>query len=141
MFSSYIILRKPEPNYTAKRKISLKFLIDENITPDLVPLFTRKGLKAFHINQFKLEKSERIRDDQLRRLSLDYNYIIVTRDDDFVSSFVSRKVPNKMIYIYNLDKKKILLEKFEQFLVELPALIERYDFLELNDQGVRMPFD
>ncbi len=119
----------------------MKFLIDENVTPDLVPLFTRNGLKAFHINQFKIEKTERIRDDQVRRLSLNYDYIIVTRDDDFVSSFVDRKVPDKMIYIYNLDRKKILLAHFEQHLRELPSLMRRYDFLEINDQGIRMPFD
>lgn len=118
----------------------MKFLIDENITPAVVAIFTRNGLHAHHINQFKSTKTQRIHDDQLRRLSLYREYVIVTRDDDFVSSYVSRKVPDQMIFIYNLDKKDILLDTFSRHIDKIPGLVRQYDFLEINDQGIRMPF-
>jgi len=118
----------------------MKFLIDENVTPQLTVLFAEKNLHAIHINQLKGDKDQRIRDDQLRRLSLYRDYVIVTRDDDFVSSYVDRKVPDQMIFIFNLDQKKILLEQFARHIHELPDLLRRYDFLEINDRGIRMPF-
>jgi predicted nuclease of predicted toxin-antitoxin system len=118
----------------------MKFLIDENITPDLLALFIEANLNAVHINQFKKDKNQRIQDDQLRRLSLYRNYIIITKDDDFVSSYVHRKVPDKMIFVFNLDQKSLLLNQFSQYIDELPQLLQRYDFLEINQQGIRMPF-
>ena len=119
----------------------MKFLIDENLSPALADLFNTEGLTAYHINQFKAEKKERIRDDQLRRLSLYHEYIIVTRDDDFVSSFVSRKVPEKMIFVFDLDSRPVLIERFRQVVPELPGLMQRYDFLEINPREIRMPFE
>ena len=118
----------------------MKFLIDENLTPDLVKLFLEKGLNAYHVNELKGRKSQRIIDDQLRRLTLNRNYIIMTKDDDFVKSFVDRKVPEKLIYIIRLDQKEAILHRMEDIVGELPDLMELHDFIEINPTELRFPF-
>ncbi len=118
----------------------MKFLIDENLPPDLCHVFHEKKIVAHHVNQFKTHQSHRIRDDQLRHLNLFRNYIIVTRDDDFVSSYVNRKVPEQMIFVYGLPYKTDVLQRFNQCIDLLPDLLAQYDFLEISAQNIRSPF-
>lgn len=118
----------------------MKFLIDENITPDVVDLFRKEGLEAYHINALKSHSKQRIVDDQLRRLSIQKGYIIITRDDDFVRSFVSRKVPEKMIFLYRLDSKNLLLKRIEGIIGELNDLLCIHDFIEVRSSEIRFPF-
>lgn len=118
----------------------MKYLIDENLSPELVELFEKEGMSAYHVNQIKSYKKQRITDDQLRRISLDQPIVIVTRDDDFVKSFVDRKVPDKLVYIYGIDDKEALLERIRTCIRTLDLLIKSHDFLELNAMEVRTPF-
>ena len=118
----------------------MKFLIDENITPELATIFNERNLSAFHINDLKSKKTQRVSDDQLRRLAIQKEYIIVTKDDDFVKSFVSRKVPEKMIFLYELNNKNVLLERMKQIINLLPDWIQNHDFIEVKRKEVRFPF-
>lgn len=119
----------------------MKFLIDENLSPEVSVIFRNSGLEAYHVNELKAYKNQRVKDDQLRHLALFKQYIIVTKDDDFVRSYVSRKVPEKMIFIYGMDDKPKLLGRIEECLQELVRLIRNYDFIEVNENEIRLPFD
>jgi len=118
----------------------LKFLIDENISPDVVDIFKEQGLSAYHINDIKAHKKQRVVDDQIRRLALRNEYIIVTKDDDFVRSFVSRKVPEKLVFLYGLDSKALLLDRLEQIVHDLKTSIETHDFIEVTKSSIKFPF-
>ena len=120
--------------------IHMKFIIDENITPDVLPLFLSAGLTAIHVNQLKKEKGVSIKDHQLRRLAIHQDWIIVTKDDDFVKSFVSRKVPEKLVFIVGLDEKKKLMERMKAITPNLKFLLMKHDFLEINELELKMPF-
>ena len=74
----------------------MKFIIDENLSPVVSAIFRSHSLNAFHVNEMKSKKKQRVIDDQLRRLTIQKGYVIVTKDDDFVKSYVSRKVPDKL---------------------------------------------
>lgn len=89
---------------------------------------------------FKANSKQRVFDDQLRRLSIQKGYIIVTKDDDFVKSYVSRKVPEKLVYLYNLTDKKSLLNRLEETVSKLQSLLMTHDFIEINDTTIRFPF-
>ena len=117
----------------------MKFIIDENLTPEIAVLFREYGLNAYHVNEMKSHNKQRVIDDQLRRLSIQKGYVIVTKDDDFVSSFVSRKVPEKMVFIFGLDKKGSLLSRMKEVILQLSSLIETHDFIEINEQEIRFP--
>lgn len=118
----------------------MRFLIDENLSPELITVFEAHGLKAHHVNQMKGHKKQRIRDDQLRRLTINSDYVIVTKDDDFVKSFVDRKVPEKVVFIFGLENKSELLHKMDMYMDELKSLIQTQDFLEINAEKIRTPF-
>lgn len=118
----------------------MKFLIDENITPDLVSIFRDEGLTAFHINELKSHSKQRVLDDQLRRLAIQKGYIIVTKDDDFVSSFVSRKVPEKMVFLYGLNSKDVLLSRVGYVIGKLSSWLKIHDFIEIRTDNIRFPF-
>lgn len=116
------------------------YIIDENLSPELGEMFREKGLKAYHINEMKSTKKQRILDDQIRRLAIQKGCVIVTKDDDFVKSYVSRKVPEKMIFIHGLDNKAHLLSRIKEILDEIPMLLRENDFIEINPIEIKLPF-
>lgn len=115
-----------------------KFLIDENLPPALVDVFHQSGLEARHVNHY--QNKTPISDNALRKASMDEGWIIVTRDDDFVKSYVNRKVPEKLIYVYNLPSKQEILDAFSTHLHYIVQLITENELIELNPLGVKSHF-
>lgn len=103
-------------------------------------MFRSEQLQAYHVNEMKGHQKQRIIDDQLRRLAIQKGYIIVTKDDDFVKSYVDRKVPSKLIFIHGLEKKESLLTRMKEVIPEIKALIEHHDFIEIGSNSIRLPF-
>ncbi len=118
----------------------MKFIVDENITPEAVEIFRSHQLEAYHVNQLKQHSKHRVIDDQLRSLSLRKGYVIITKDDDFVKSYVSRKVPEKIVFIYGLDTKEALISAFQKLVPELEELLKSHDFIEVTSQEIKFPF-
>lgn len=118
----------------------LKFIIDENITPEVIPLFKQAGLDAHHVNEMKSHHKQRITDDQLRGLTLRKGYVIVTQDDDFVKSYVDREVPEKLIFMYDLNHKESLLSRIKEVIPEISTLLVEHNFIEINPTEIRFPF-
>lgn len=118
----------------------ISYLIDENLSPELIEIFKEQGLNAYHVNHIKRHKNQRVKDDQLRRITLNKRVIIVTKDDDFVKSFVARKVPEKLIFLFGMDKKKELLERMVFCVPMLRELMEKHDFIEINAEEIKTPF-
>ncbi|MEQ9467866.1 MAG: DUF5615 family PIN-like protein [Ekhidna sp.] len=118
----------------------MKFIIDENLTPELAGMFRKEGLDAHHVNELKSGKKQRVIDDQLRRLAIQKRYVIVTKDDDFVKSYVDRKVPDQMVFIHGLETKESLLSRMKEVIPQLIALLESHDFVEVNGREIRFPF-
>lgn len=117
------------------------FLIDENMSPRLVNLH-QPPIQAIHINQLKPHKKAHIKDDLIRRLSLDHPFVLVTKDDDFVRSWVDRKVPEKVIFIYdNFDDLETLIDSYQKAIPLLESMIVTHDFIEFSNKGIRTPFD
>ena len=118
----------------------MKILIDENLPVVLEELF-REFADAIHVNHLKSYSRQRIKDHQLRRLALFKDYVIITRDDDFVRSWVSRKAPEKVIFVSIEGKKEKILNGIIPYLSLLVELIHQFDFIELNKFGMRLPFE
>ena len=116
------------------------FIIDENVSPDAVSIFQDQGLEAYHINQLKSHSEQRVIDDQIRRLSIRKGYVIVTKDDDFVHSYVDKKVPNKLIFLYGLNTKPKVIARLNQVVDKLEEWLTHHDFIEVRPEEVRFPF-
>lgn len=115
-------------------------VIDENLPGALASLF-EGSISSRHVNDLKKHGQQRVTDDQLRKLSLDQSIILITKDDDFVRSWVSRKVPPKVIFVYFEGKKEALLALLETYAELIMTLIEEYDFIEVSEKGLRLPFE
>lgn len=107
--------------------------------PVLASLFRDHGLEAFHINEVNIKKP--VKDDGIRRFALSYeDVVIVSRDDDFVKSYVSRKVPHHLIYVFGLSGKAEIISAFERHLGELESLMKTNELIELNPAGIKNHF-
>jgi predicted nuclease of predicted toxin-antitoxin system len=117
------------------------FLIDENLSPKLAAIAIDE-LQLLHINDLKPHQGAIIKDDLIRKLSLDHPFVLVTKDDDFVKSWVSRKVPERMIYVYDdFSDARSLLEGWKEALPEFIRTLHKVDFIEFSCKGIRTPFD
>lgn len=119
----------------------MNFLIDENLTPELIKVFENQGFKASHINLLKQHKKQQVKDDQIRGLLLRKDYILITRDDDFVKSYVDRKVPNRMIYLHGLASREEVIQRFKEVFNDLIKLLEMHDFIEMSRNKLTFAFE
>ncbi|WP_330203745.1 DUF5615 family PIN-like protein [Cyanobacterium sp. DS4] len=75
----------------------MKFLIDAQLPKKLVSLFL--DLKQEAIHTLDLPKQNTTQDEEINELSCQYQYIVVTKDKDFLDSFILRKKPYKLLLI------------------------------------------
>ena len=118
----------------------MRFIIDENIPPDAVHVLRAHQLEAFHVNNLKAHKKHRIVDDQLRRLTIQKGHILITKDDDFVKSYVDRKVPEKLIFLYGSQNKSEDLTLIKKVAPKASLLLQMHDFIEVRPEEIRFPF-
>ena len=116
----------------------MKFLIDENLPPHLAVMIREKGFEAKHINDFGNELP--ISDNAIRRLALRKSWVVVTRDDDFVKSYVSRHIPEKLIYVFGFTDRMEILQAFRDHWDQIPDLIREGELIEVNPSGVKLHF-
>jgi predicted nuclease of predicted toxin-antitoxin system len=115
-------------------------IVDEKLPLELVDYFG-EYLPTSHVNNLKRHSKQKISDDQLRSLSLKRKCIIITKDDDFVRSWVSRKVPEKVVFVHYDGRKSPLLSLLKEYCEIISALVDSHDFIEVSDKGLRLPFD
>lgn len=116
----------------------MKFLIDENLPPVLAEFIRHSGFEARHVNDFGSELP--ISDDALRRFALHKNWIVVTKDDDFVKSYVSRKIPEKLIYVFDFHDKKSIMKAFKLRWIQLVDAISNGELVEINPEELKIHF-
>ena len=116
------------------------FIVDENISPEAVVFLKAHGLEAYHVNSLKSNPKQRIVDDQLRRLTIQKGYILITKDDDFVKSYVDRKVPHQLVFIHGGVDKNHDLESIKKLAPSLESYLNMHDFIEAGPKGIKFPF-
>lgn len=75
----------------------MKFLIDAQLPETLVALFSYKGFDAIHTTS--LPDSNRTSDKQLLKIAAENDYIVVTKDKDFLDYFLINKQPKQLLFI------------------------------------------
>ncbi|MEL7144901.1 MAG: DUF5615 family PIN-like protein [Bacteroidota bacterium] len=116
-----------------------RYLIDENLPPGLVKVFTAAGLSASHVND--IVTNTPVKDSAIRRLSLQKNLTVVSRDDDFVKSYIARAVPERLIYVYGSFRKEELIALFTSHLNIILDFSSTYPLVEVNKQAIKAPLE
>lgn len=87
----------------------MKVLIDAQLPQGLIATFQQAGVDAIHT--LDLPDGNRTTDRTINELSNKEQYIVVTKDSDFVESFLLRREPWKLLLISTGNIKNNELEQ------------------------------
>ncbi len=108
----------------------MKFIIDAQLPKSLADFLNQAGYEALHT--LSLPDKNRTTDSQIIEISVRENYVVITKNTDFLESYYLKKQPSKLILIKtgNLPNVK-LLEIFSQHISSIENLITENSFIEI----------
>lgn len=113
----------------------MKFLVDAQLPRQLVSRLREAGHEAIHT--LDLPSGNRTPDSLINELSLDDEYVVVTKDADFVNSFLLYQKPYKLLLVSTGNIRNTELESlFVSNLERIADKFERFDFIELNQKTI-----
>lgn len=108
-----------------------RFLIDAHLPRRLAHAFTAWGFDAVHTIDLPLGNATT--DSELNRISIEERRIVVTKDADFIESFLISGKPYKLLLVSTGNiKNQALHELFEKNLHQIVQLFETSRFVELD---------
>ncbi|MEZ0610750.1 DUF5615 family PIN-like protein [Fibrella sp. WM1] len=115
----------------------MRFLVDEQLPPLLCEVLISKGHEAIHA--LSLGTGHQITDTAIIQKSVEEGYTVITKDADFLASFILRNQPPKLIYVVTGNiKNKALLDLFRQILPELIQQLSQNSVVELSQAGMQV---
>ena len=113
----------------------MKFLIDANLPFRLAKSLKAKGFDVLHTDD--LPNKERTTDNEIRKISIDQDRIVITKDSDFLDSHVIQGVPSKLLLITtgNIINNE-LVDLFDKYFETTILLFETYNLIELNNEQI-----
>ena len=113
----------------------MKFLVDAQLPRRLAEHLRQAGLSAIHT--LDLPDGNRTTDLVINELSIKEQYIVVTKDSDFVESFLLSREPWKLLLAATGNIGNNELETL--FLANVKTVVEgfeAFDFIELSRTSV-----
>jgi predicted nuclease of predicted toxin-antitoxin system len=113
----------------------MKFLVDAHLPKRLARLLHQFGYDTRHT--LDLPEQNRTSDETINQVALDEGRIVVTKDSDFVDSFLLVRKPPRLLLvstgnISNQALERLLLDNIEQLRLGFAT----YDYIELSRQHV-----
>lgn len=109
----------------------MKFLIDAQLPRRLAGEIRQAGFEAIHT--LDLPGGNRTTDQALIVLSITSQAILVTKDSDFVQSFLLKREPWKLLLVSTGNiRNDELISLFQQNLTHVTQAFNTFDFIELN---------
>lgn len=109
----------------------MKFLVDAQLPRRLVHRLHESGHEAMHT--LDLPMGNRTPDETINDVSVREHAIVMTKDADFVDSFILRRQPYKLLLISTGNITNADLEAlFLQHLSDIVKGFELHDFIELS---------
>ena len=109
----------------------MKFLVDAQLPRRLAALLQDAGHDAIHTLDLPL--GNRTTDQVINHLSLNEKRVVITKDADFVDSFLLRQEPWKLLLVSTGNIRNI--ELIALFLANIEKIAEdfdEFDFIEIN---------
>jgi predicted nuclease of predicted toxin-antitoxin system len=109
----------------------MKFLIDAQLPKRLAAALKQAGFEATHT--LELPEGNRTRDQALIALSIEAQSVLVTKDSDFVQSFLLKREPWKLLLVStgNISNDE-LMRLFQLNISQIEDAFRSFDFIELN---------
>jgi predicted nuclease of predicted toxin-antitoxin system len=113
----------------------MKFLVDAQLPMRLARCLREAGHDVVHTRELPEQNSTP--DSMINQLSMNQERIVITKDTDFLDSFLIRQQPYKLLLITTGNIKNSELEMlFLNNLAHLVELFEQYDYLELSRESL-----
>jgi predicted nuclease of predicted toxin-antitoxin system len=109
----------------------MNFLIDAQLPRRLCRVLTAEGNDAVHT--LDLPNANRTTDAEINAISAQEERVVITKDSDFVDSFLLSKMPHKLLLIStgNISNKD-LEALFTPLVPALMAAFQSHDYVELT---------
>jgi predicted nuclease of predicted toxin-antitoxin system len=113
----------------------MKFLVDAHLPRRLVYLLREAGFEAVHTLDLPL--ANRTPDSVINELSIREEYIVITKDADFVNSFLLHHKPYKLLLIStgNIRNKELEI-LFLANIGKIAGGFTMFDFIEIDRKAV-----
>jgi predicted nuclease of predicted toxin-antitoxin system len=113
----------------------MKFMVDAQLPRRLAQELAAHGHDAVHTSD--LPAANHTADNEIAALATRENRIVITKDNDFVTSFLLRGTPQKLLLIStgNITNDK-LSKLVSSNLGALEKAFDRHDFVELSATAI-----
>ena len=113
----------------------MKFLIDAQLPRLLSDFLKLESYDSLHT--LELPNANDTQDNEILKICTEENRIVISKDTDFLESFLINKCPKKLILVKTGNIKNTeLLTLFELNLKYLCASIEENDLIEINKTDI-----
>ena len=113
----------------------MKFLVDAQLPRRLALRLSEAGHDAVHT--LDLSNANRTSDSEINAISVAEQRVVITKDSDFVDSFLLQKKPWKLLLISTGNISNLELEKL--FLANLTTITDgflKHDYIEINQANL-----
>lgn len=129
--SVYESLLDFHPQVRANARKVTKFLVDAQLPKRLAAWLNLAGYDAIHTRD--LPRQNRTADVEINAISIQEQRIVITKDSDFLDSFLLNREPYKLLQvttgnITNSELEALLAEHVSQIV----SLFEQHDVIELS---------
>ena len=109
----------------------MKFIVDAQLPKSLSEFLNSKGFDSIHT--FDLPDKNKTKDYQITNLSIKENRILITKDNDFLESFLLNSKPEKLILVKTGNiRNDELIQIFSKHIEKILILFNENSLIEIN---------
>ena len=113
----------------------MRFIVDAQLPKRLSQLIQEEGYDCLHTQD--LLKGNATSDTDINTLSIKEKRVVITKDADFIQSFLLQQKPYKLLLIATGNIKNAELETlFKRNLKQVATLLETHSYIELGRDAI-----
>ncbi|PSF36661.1 hypothetical protein C7H19_13370 [Aphanothece hegewaldii CCALA 016] len=113
----------------------MKFIVDAQLPVRLARFLEASGYDTIHTKD--LPKRNATTDTEIITISSQQKRIVITKDSDFVNSFLTIKQPSKLLLVSTGNIKNSELESiFSLHLLNLVKLFRQHSYIEMSRTAI-----
>jgi len=113
----------------------VKFIVDAQLPYGVAQMLREEGFDAVHTND--LPDKERTTDNFIRNLSVKENRIVISKDYDFLNTYILKSIPKKLLIITTGNiKNKQLFDLLKQNWQRICDLFQVCNLIEIDNNTI-----
>lgn len=113
----------------------MKFLVDAQLPRTLRNLLNENGHNAIHTLDLALKNATP--DETIRQIAESENRIVISKDTDFLQSYIIKDIPKKLILVKTGNIRNTeLLKLFEEHLNQIIELMSTQTLIEISETEI-----